>query len=158
MFKRAVMFNRPLWGYLGIALLATGGTGVLALCYVVTRDVTRYHTWLVVGDLDALAGLIVAALLVVPAATLLGCRLGQVYRPGFADHLAQAFGYYVIMLTAAAWLWHTSATAGGGLGWAAAALLTGAAPAAILLNALTLAAVRFRRRGARTSRSSMAAA
>ncbi len=152
------MHARPLWGYLGIALLAAGATGVLALSYVVTRDVTRYHTWRVVGDLDALTGLLGGAVLIVPAATLLGCRLGQVHRPGLADHLAQALGYYLILLTAGVWLWHTSATAGGGLGWAAAALLAGAAPAAILLNALTLAAVRLRRRGEDTSRSSAAAA
>jgi hypothetical protein len=123
---------------------------VVATSYVVTRDVTRYHTWRVVGDLDALAGLLAGAVLIVPAATLLGCRLGHIHRPGLDDHLAQALGYYMLLVTAGAWLWHTAASTGGGLGWAVAALLTGAAPAAILVNALTLAAGRFRRRGQRS--------
>ena len=122
---------------------------MIALGYDLSRDVSRYHTWRAVGDLDALVGLLGGAILVVPAATLLACRLGRVHCPRLTDHFAQAAGYYVLLFVAGVALWRASATAGGGLGWAAAAVLAGAAPAAILLNALTLGALRFRHRGDR---------
>lgn len=141
--------NRLLAGYLCIAIPSVSATGMIALGYVMSRDATRYHTWRGVGDLDALVGLLGGAVLVVPAATLLACRLGRVHCPRLADHFAQAAGYYALLFVAGVALWRTSATAGGGLGRAAAAVLTGAAPVAILLNALTLGALRFRHRGDR---------
>jgi hypothetical protein len=122
-------------------------TGMIAVGYVMSRDVTRYHTWRVVGDLDALVGLVGGAVLVVPPATLLACRLGRVRCPRLAHHFGQAAAYYALLFVGGIALWRSFAAAGGGLGWAAAAVLAGAALVAILLNAVTLGAMRFLHRG-----------
>jgi hypothetical protein len=118
---------------------------VLALTYVSTISPAGLHTWVLMGDVDTAAALVVAGSLFFPAATNIACRLDRLGLPRISDHFKQCSLLYVVVIVGTVALVR-GRDARGSVGYGVGGVVAVAASIGIIVNAITLLVRRWRAR------------
>ncbi|GAA3961902.1 hypothetical protein [Allohahella marinimesophila] len=112
------------------------------------ESTTGLHIWFRRGDLDIGLSLLTGGTLVFFYTTGLVVRLEQLIRPGLIDHVRQTFILYMAGIVLGSWLVVWYRELGGGLQYGYGGVLFLTILQGIVVNALTLAHINRRAKGA----------
>jgi hypothetical protein len=132
--------SRSRWNSGGAAALPLALILVLSgtVAYLSMHE-TDMHTWRRVGDIDAVACVLVLGGLLFPLATIVACRMEELKAPHLADHFRQSSILYALVVLGALALVGGKENQGS-LGYAIAATGVIGAMLGIVANVVTLAA------------------